>query len=88
MNTSTQTLAVTRDLADLIDLTAWDIAPATQAALAAWRTTVLPHASARRALPTVTAEPSYVGLAAAVASLLGVGGLLVHALSAVAAGGA
>lgn len=89
MNT-TQTLTVSRDLADVIDLT--EYAPATQAALVAWRLTAapaaprtpaLPHTSARRVLPTVTAEPSYAAAVTAVASVLGVGAMLVHALGTV-----
>lgn len=91
MSTS-QTLAVSRDLADLIDLTEYAQvdASATQTALTAWRLTAaptaprtpaLPHASARRV--RVTAEPSYAAAVTAVASVLGVGAMLVHALSTV-----
>ena len=50
--TTTQTLAVRRDLASIIDLTGDAPVPATQAALDAWRATVTPVTARRAPLAT------------------------------------
>lgn len=92
--TTTQTDAMARDLADLIDLTAYEsgVAEATQEALDAWRKTVTP--SARRSAVALaapsgtysagTVTPSLLGVAAAASALMTVGALLVSALSTMA----